>query len=331
MCLKQIVLQNFRNYKMRKFTFDPCVNALIGPNGIGKTSLLEALSVISIGRSFRTHRLKDLIHTDTDQFYIEATFTKHEVEQTLSFRYGTSSKALQHNQTPYNHHAPLLGLLPSIILSNSDRYLIEGAPHERRRFLNVHLAQKDAQYTTHLQRYVQALKQRNALLKQRVVRGIEPFEEVMSQSATYIQKARSTCIDNICTHLPEEYTKLIQNSVEEVPSMHYHPSPFHYEEQRAKDMEYQHTRYGPHRDDWTLALNQQPAKTFASEGQKQCLIYSLRLVECQMLEGAFLGIDDFAAHLDNSRQERLIERLHSLHQIFLTSPVPCGLDALVLQ
>ena len=335
MTFERIQLQFFRNYTQQEFCFVPGINPIVGPNGIGKSSLLEALSILSIGRSFRTHKLCDTIHSTADQFILQANFTQDSVEQTISYQYSPKQKRICHNQTPYATHTPLLGLLPSIVLSSHDQYLIEGSPQERRRFLNIHLAQHDPQYTLHLTRYTQALRQRNCLLKQRITRGIEAWESVMAESARYLQKQRSCCIRTLSETLPKEYEKLTGTQLE-VPSLSYTPSLPDYDEQRQKDLEYQYTRYGPHRDDWMLYLNEGPAKVLASEGQKQCLIYALRFTQCRMIEQAFLAIDDFAAHLDRGRQERLLEQLQTFGQVFLTTPVPMealpttGLHSVVL-
>src|SRR5579885_1832498 len=156
-----LVLRNFRNYREAHVQFSPGVNLIHGRNAEGKTNLLEALYFLSTGRSFRTSRLDELILKGERFFFLEAVFIKDGIEQTLKVSFDGTSRHLQLNATVYRGFLHLLGLLPHILYTPEDTDLIRGGPNERRRFLDLHLAQIDPLYVHHWLRYNRAMKQRN--------------------------------------------------------------------------------------------------------------------------------------------------------------------------
>lgn len=315
MKLTHLSLRNFRSFKGAQFAFSEETNLIVGPNGRGKTNLLEAIYLLSTGRSFRTPHLTELIHHSASAFHIEATFEKESVTQTLSFTYDGKTRKLHHNKSSIQN---LLGLLPSIIYAPTDIELISGSPATRRRFFNLHLSQKDPTYASHLVRYHRALKQRNQLLKSRQESTLHIWEAQLASSATYLMDKRL-----------ELTTKLIpNNSLTGNQPIHitYKPSLQsnyleEYQKSRPRELLLGTTLLGPHRDDFTFSLNDRSAKSFSSEGEKRSVIASLKLAEWQLLPTPLLLIDDFATHLDPSRTALLTENLPKT-QLFLTSPTP---------
>lgn len=314
--LKRIKLLHFRNFERREFLFEAGMNHIIGENGMGKTNLLEAICLLSTGRSFRTANLKELIQQGKKSFMVEATFVKDEVEQTLSLYFDGKERKIKHNATPYQGFVHLLGLLPSIVYSPSDLELIEGAPKFRRRFLNLHIAQGDSLYAHHLARYAKALLHRNSLLKKRTTKTIEIWEGELAKSAEYLIQKRGEALTHLSLLIKELYPELCAKN--EIPEIRYQPSPW--KPQLDKELFLGHTLNGPHKDDFHICLNGSPARSFASEGQKRTLIASLKLSETRRLDNPLFAIDDFGSHLDNSRQGLLLKRIEGLQQIFLTSP-----------
>lgn len=314
--LQRIKLLNFRNFQKREFTFQGGVNQILGENGIGKTNLLEAICLLSTGRSFRTAYLEDLIQQGQKSFLVEATFVKDEVEQTLSLSFDGKERLIKHNVTHYKGFMNLLGLLPSIVYSPADLDLIEGAPKCRRRFLNLHIAQSDPLYAHHLSRYAKALVQRNGLLKKRSTKTIEIWENELTKSAEYLIQKRGEALTHLSILIKEIYPELCHK--QEHPKIRYAPSPFTRNLERELFLGY--TLCGPHKDDFHICLNGSCAKSFASEGQKRTLIASLKLSETRRLYNPLFAIDDFGSHLDDSRQELLLSQLGNLGQVFLTSP-----------
>jgi DNA replication and repair protein RecF len=229
-----------------------------------------------------------------------------------------------------------MGLIPTVLHAPEDIFLISGAPSNRRRFINLHIAQTDPLYVHHLLRYHKAMKQRNALLKQKNEEGIQSWEQTMAVSARYLITKRQEAALSLNLFLQDEVKKLSSN-LDEL-KLQYLPS-FAFQEkeeiasllcslwkkQRPKELYLGTTLSGPHRDDVLILLNKQPAKSFSSEGQKKCCVTALRFAEWKRLKSLtpsfpLLSLDDFEVHLDIDRQHYLKNELKNFGQVFLTSP-----------
>jgi DNA replication and repair protein RecF len=326
--LNSLYLRNFRNYKEAEVLFAPGLNVIYGDNAQGKTNILEAIYLIATGRSFRTQHLSELIRSGETFFFLEAQIFKDNVLQTIKLSFDGQDRKLQLDANSYTSFHPLLGILPAVLYTPYDIELITGSPTERRRFLNLHLAQSDPLYVHHLARYWRAMKQRNTLLKEKRSESLECWEIEMAQSAEYIVKMRQEMILDLRLPLALQSQKL--NLKNEAHELQFHPSQGkHYLEQlkktRPREMELGMTLTGPHRDDLSLLIDQKPARLFASEGQKKTAIAALRLAEWERLSKrigapALMGIDDLGLHLDETRQKLLKSALNSLGQVFITTP-----------
>jgi len=191
MILKKLFLHNFRNFDNEKFIFEKR-NIIYGKNAQGKTSILEAIFLLSLGRSFRTSKLTELIKHKKKFFFIEAEIIKDLVTQKISIYFDRNNKKkIKHNHTSIYSFSHLFGIMPTILHSPYDINIISGYPTKRRRFLNIHLAQKDPLYVYHLTRFYRALKQRNTLLQKKLLTNIEIWEDEIAKSASYITYARN--------------------------------------------------------------------------------------------------------------------------------------------
>ncbi len=328
MWLKRLFLHNFRNYENAHVNFAPGINVIEGENGQGKTNLLEAIYLLSTGRSFRTAFLNDLIRHDAPGFFLEAEFERDGIEQTLKISFDGQTRKVQHNATTYANFSNLLGLLPSVLFAPHDVNLISGAPADRRRFINLHIAQSDPLYVHHLLRFGKALKQRNCLLKAGSKDGIEVWEAEMALSALVLVHKRNEAIDKLQKRL-SPLAKELSLEFDEF-QLDYHPSiasdfEGQWAHMRKRELIVGSTQCGPHRDDLQIALHGKKAKSFSSEGQKRSCLAALRFAEWEVLRTRFedkplIGIDDFGVHLDSARSKQLRNRLGSFGQVFLTTP-----------
>jgi len=148
--LRRLYLHHFRNYTQAEFTFSPGVNWICGKNAQGKTNLLEAIYLLSTGRSFRTHILSQLIQKEAGFFYIEAEIEKEGVSQTLKVSFDGETKKVEINATSYSNFSSLLGLLPHVLYAPEDISVVAGTPSHRRKFIDLHLSQIDPLYLHHL-------------------------------------------------------------------------------------------------------------------------------------------------------------------------------------
>ena len=328
MFLKRLLLFNFRNYKETNISLSPGINLIYGKNGAGKTNLLEALYLLSTGRSFRTPHLRELIREQSPHFYIEAHFVKDDIPQTLSIGFNQKSRKIQHNHTFLSNFSHLLGIIPSVLYTPRDSEIIAGPPLERRRFLNIQLSQKNPLYVHHLIRYHRAMKQRNTLLKAKSDKGIKSFETMMATSSTYLMAKRAHLISELKNEVHVFGKNLSKGK--DLFDLFYTPSislkhlthlETLFEKQRAKEKIFGSTLIGPHRDDFLINYHNKEAKSYASEGQKRTCIAALRLAETSLLKKkALFAIDDFGIHLDPHRSEFLFEELKKHPQVLITLP-----------
>lgn len=337
MFLKNLFLRNFRNYASLKIAFSPSLNIICGSNAVGKTNLLEAIYLLSTGRSFRTINLNDLIKHRESFFYLEAEIETKNILQTIKIFYDGKNKKITLNSTEYPSFTSLLGLLPSSLYSVDDLNIIKGKPILRRKFLNLHLAQKDPLYVHHFSRFYKALKQRNYLLKSRKLHLLKPFDIELCKSGSYLTYARKNFIEKLQKPMLTAINKLTKMDIN--PKIKY-ISSFNcindldeinqkYMDEliknQKKDLDFKTTTIGPQRDDFYVFINGKSAKDFASEAQKKLILYSLRFAEWQLLnqedkQKALFLIDDFDAHLDENHKDNIKNALLDFSQTFITMP-----------
>lgn len=334
MQIEKITLSQFRNYTREEVVFSPRLNYIEGNNAEGKSNLLEAIYLLSTGKSFRTTKLHTLVQQGQSGFCLEALFTREGIAQELRVCYHLSppSKQILYNQTSYASFLPLLGIIPCILLAPEDISFIIGSPLERRKFLDLHLSQLDPLYVHHLGRYHKALQQKNLLLKQQKQKDLLPWEQVMALSASYLVKKRIETLlllekdlqqfISIFSETSESFSWRYENSATSIQTEDFLLS---WEKNRKKEFLLGTTLSGPHRDDIGLFLQGQEVKTYCSEGQKRCCMAALRLAEWKRFQHSLgvsplFAVDDFAIHLDEKRQGLLSRSLAMLGQVFLTSP-----------
>ncbi|NDD58628.1 MAG: DNA replication/repair protein RecF [Chlamydiae bacterium] len=343
MWIEKLVLRNFRNYECAEIDLCRGTNMIHGENAQGKTNLLEAFSLLSTGKSFRTIHLADIIRSGASFFHIEALFYKEGVDQTLSLYFDGKTKKIQYNGSLHTTFSSLLGILPSIFIVPEDISIVTGSPASRRHFIDLHIAQKDPLYVYHLGRYMKAMKQRNTLLKQQTTSGIAPWEQIMASASAYLYATREQHIKDLIDKA-RPYLNLLTEGADTL-DIHFErsfppstssedPTAFYflrYQKMRGKELHLKTTLQGPHRDDIHFFIRSKEAKLYASQGQIRSLVTSLYLGQRDLLEESLgtspiVGIDDFGCHLDAKRSAMLIKHTSSLGQIFLTSPTEFSLE-----
>ncbi len=332
MRLQHLYLRNYRNLEEASLSFGPKINLFCGNNAQGKTNLLEAISLISTGRSFRTQHLAELIREGAAFFFIEAQIVRDQVVQIVRLTFDGQVKKVECNRSTYPSFQSLLGLLPSILFAPTDIDLIMGSPAVRRRFLNLHLAQSDPLYFHHLLRFWRAVKQRNTLLRAFSSDGIDCWEHEMAASAAFLFEKRTELLEELNEGLKTSCKELSgeQTEAQFSPSQPVHqPIIDSYlaqlQKNRTREKQFGLTLTGPHRDDFTLLIDQKPARLYASDGQKRTAIAALRLSEWQRLQKQIeacplFGIDDLEVHLDQERQNLFRQSVQKLGQVFITTP-----------
>jgi DNA replication and repair protein RecF len=329
--LAQLKLRHFRNYARLEATFAPGFHLLLGGNAQGKTNLLEAIYLLATLRSFRGVGGAQMIRHGDSGYFVGAqvvSTARHDIRMYWS----SQERRLTLNGTPVRRLADYLGVLRVVVLCTEDLNLVKGPASRRRRFLDLLLSQTRPGYLPLLQRYLQALRARNVLLKARHPdeAAIAGFSRELVEAGEELVRQRHELIPRLSALARLAYRRLARDT--EDLRLDYEPSvrgQFADEliASRPRERVYRSTLVGPHRDELRLLLDQRPAAAFASEGQKRSLAIALKMAQAEYLTGLhgtppLLLIDDVMGELDAARRAGLLPLLERAHQtngqVFMT-------------
>lgn len=328
--VESLFLHQFRKLSHHTYHFAPGVNALLGANARGKTTILEAIYFLMTGKSFRTHRLSDLFALGTHRFDLACDFIKQGSPSRLTVTVEPEVRQVIYHDTRTHTLSALLGLLLGSVMTPDDVHLVKGAPQSRRDFLDLQISETDPLYSWHLARYYRAMRQRNALLKAHRLTTCESWEHEMAQSAAYLYQSRLKATKMLEGYFQALYERL-QDAEERVElslitSEEGEAAAFQqgWARTREREIHLGYTLVGPHKDDLEILLHGKPARVFASEGQKQTLLLALKLAEWRRLydlsiEKPLFLLDDVGLSLDPTRRKRLYKEIASMGQVFLTA------------
>ncbi|MBA3722167.1 MAG: DNA replication/repair protein RecF [Parachlamydiaceae bacterium] len=336
MFLRSLYLHHFRNYEEAYFEFSPSINLICGPNAQGKTTLLEAIHYLMMGRSFRPLLGAELIKHGSHSFYLEAKFSKHGVDQSVKVGFDGKERKIIYNNTALSSIASLIGIIPGVAMAPDDINLIKGSPNIRRQFLDLQIAQIDPLYVHHLTRFTRAMRQRNQLLKAKQPLTIESWEHEMSQSAAYITLQRHLAILDLQTYCQKAYHALtnedeilkigykaiLPDQINLADLRNYNLSQLG--KHRSREMMLGYTLTGPHKDDLSMLIDDKEIRHYGSEGQQRSYVTSIHLAEWMRLKQIgnvppLLMIDDVGLSLDFRRRQNLLDQLTDMGQVFLTA------------
>ncbi len=327
--INSLKLQNFRNYSLEIFEFDPLINIIVGPNGVGKTNLLEAILFLCQGTSYRAKDI-DLINynNETSQIEIEIGNQSRSVRlsrnnlKTKQFTINTKNlKLLSKNNR-----------LPVILFEPNDLTLLSESKENRRKFLDSTITQTTTGYSKILNQYQRTLIQRNKLLKMNsTAEQLFPWNIKLSQLAGQIIKFRLHLVNDINQNIEQIYatisgkkTTLQVNYLSSIPTNNYETNLLKELETNLQiDKLKGHTSFGAHRDDFELILNNHQANKTASRGETRSLVLALKIsqkyiIESALQKKAIFLLDDVFSELDGQRRKFLLKELKG-NQTFITT------------
>lgn len=338
MRVKKLKLKQFRNYDALELTLDPGVNLFFGPNGSGKTNLLEAVHYCALGRSHRTAQDREVIARDREMGACGVTVEKrdgaHDVAVKLLFA-GEKRKQVFLDGKRASRLAGMMGMLQCVIFSPEDLMLVKDGPSVRRRFLDMLLSQLSTQYFLALQSYQQALRQRNALLRQFRTAPVPtasflPWEEAMAQAAAVIIPERRRCCARLAQESQKRYLS-ISGRDGEVFTLSYECCLSQednlrehvlseLDRSRTEDVRRGGTGFGPHREDLALYIQGKDMRLFASQGQMRTAALAMKLSELSVFqqmagEPPVLLLDDVMSELDLNRRTRLLDEIRGVQTL----------------
>lgn len=320
-------LRDFRGYRQLLLTPPPGVTVLVGENGAGKTNLLEAVHLCCLGRSHRTANDREMIRQGQETAAVQLTVSRtdgtHDVGVRL-FENARRRKIVYVNGKTAVRMGELMGHATCVIFSPEDLSLVKDGPQARRRFLDMLLSQQQRAYFYALQAYMNALKQRNALLKLGDFSQLPAWDEQLAAAAAPLARMRrDICVD--LNQRAQVHYFYIGGREEERFALRYHSALADSADPiqdmlrglaacREEDRRRQTTCFGPHRDEVALTLCGEMMKAFASQGQMRTAALSMKLAAFDLLEKAqgeppLLLLDDVLSELDPDRRRRLIARI----------------------
>ncbi|MCX4311182.1 MAG: DNA replication and repair protein RecF [Muribaculaceae bacterium] len=344
MILQRINLNNFKNIPAAALQFSPKINCFLGDNGMGKSNLLDAIYFLSFCKSFTGMPDTMLVRRGEEFTMAEATYLRRGTEEDITAAIAKGKrKSFKRRGKEYQRLSSHIGLLPLVMVSPRDMELINGAGEDRRRFIDMVIAQGDPTYLDQLIRYNRALQQRNTMLREATADTnlFLAVEMSMAASGAYIHKARSRQIEQLTGIFNRYYTAIAPN--EDSVSLEYSSAlndggdlAEMLDASRQRDRILHHTTVGPHRDDIAMSLAGMPVRRAASQGQAKTYTIALRMAQYEFLAQAtgmkpLLLLDDIFDKLDASRVSRIMQLASSptFGQIFITDTNRRHLDAII--
>ncbi|MHB1525865.1 MAG: DNA replication/repair protein RecF [Candidatus Dormibacteria bacterium] len=360
MYISQLRLLNFRIYQQASVDLLPGVNLVLGANGGGKTSLLEAIATLALTRSPRSGAIADFAAWEKDDMGVSATLCDDSGRVSLEFRATRQADGRRWVRTLRKDGQPaaarqVLGKLGVVLFWPEDLLLIKGGPEPRRRMMDVVLSQLSPQYAETAVRYRRGIEHRNAVL-----RGIRegsfgrgdlaPWNEALASHGAELMEARSSYLEQAGPVAAEaaagmgepgevgliyrpglgglspgpkgEFAQLLRGAMAE---------------KELEEIARAQSVVGPHRDDFDVTLGGRPARQFASQGQQRSLVLALKVAEVRRHMGGrgaapVLLLDDVLSELDLGHRTGLIGLLGSgLHveQTLITATEEQGITAAV--
>lgn len=331
MFIDTIKLYKFRNYIEQEINFDKNINIFYGNNAQGKTNIIEAIYLCSIGKSYRTNKDKEVININNSFSKVELNYSKKDREGKIKFEI-SDKKIIYLNDIKAKKMSEVLGNINIVLFNPDDINTFKEGPSKRRRFLDVMISQLRPAYLYYLNMYLKNLEQRNNYLKQIKYENkkedlLEVWETKLADYSEKIYLYRKEFVEKIKEKIVDIHKKITDNK-EEIRIEYI--SDFENKEQSIRLLEKNRkidiikgfTGKGIHRDDLKLYINDKDIEIYGSQGQHRSAILSIKLSELEIIknevdESPILLLDDFMSELDKERREKFLEDVKNT-QIVIT-------------
>ncbi len=349
MLVRALKLTGFRNLVATVVEPGPRFNVISGNNGQGKTNLLEALYAVCTLRSFRTSRLRDLIHIDQEQAYVAARVDTGGLERRYELTINARSRIVRLDDKPVRPIARYFGGFNVVLFAPEDLLVARASPSERRRFLDRAVFTLRPSFLAQAQDYEKVLKNRNLTLRDESLGGakqdelLSVYDQQLAGLAAQVLHARLSYLSAITAPFAEAFESITRSGL---------PAGVDYScagemetegldlaalearllegfvRSRRADLARGVTNLGPHRDVLQFRLAGQMAANFASQGQLRAMILAWKTAEMSLLseeheEAPILLLDDVSSELDPERNEYLFDFLRLReNQCFITTTHP---------
>ena len=348
MKLCKLNLRNFRNYEDLSLTFEPGVNLIVGDNAQGKTNLLEAIGYLGSGKSFRAIKQREMIRFGADFGEIEGEIFSQERQQTLRWVLFDSAKPRQlwRNGAKKKNAGEIAGVLSTVLFCPEDLMVLKTGASSRRRLGDHALCQLRPNYDAALTEYNRILEQKNRILKDRfenpgLLEVLPEYNLRLCQVGALLISYRARFFDSLGKEAAAFHGQFSAGKEEftlEYKTVSTVTDPFapvaelthalldHLESHYRAELESAQCLTGPHKDDFSVALNGIDLKAYGSQGQTRTAAISLKLAQRELMrrelgQQPVLLLDDVLSELDPGRQDFVLNQIHD-GQVFITCCEP---------
>lgn len=348
MNLETLQLRSFRNYAEAEIEFDPGVNLIVGDNAQGKTNLLEAIAYLGSGKSFRAQKTSEMVRFGADFGEIQGQVFAQEREQTLRYLLfpGSRPRQIWRNGARKKSASELSGVLPTVLFCPEDLMILKMGSSQRRRFGDLALCGLRPNYDAALTEYHRILDQKSRILKDRfdnpAIAAILPeYNLRLCQVGALLISYRARFYEGLgksAAKFHSQFSGGVENFRLEYKTVSTVTDPFapvakltedlldHLQRHERAELETAQCLTGPHKDDFTVALNGVDLKSYGSQGQTRTSAISLKLAQRELMarewgEEPVLLLDDVLSELDPGRQDFVLNQIVS-GQVFITCCEP---------
>ena len=329
MFIRNIKLNNFRNYSNECIKLNKGINLFYGDNAQGKTNIIESIYLCSMGKSFRAKKEKELINFNNLNSLIEIDYEKKDRKGNIKYELGENKKIFVNN-IEIKKLSEILGNINVVLFSPEDINIIKDGPSDRRKFLNILISQLRPKYIYSINLFNKILEQRNNYLKNNNINFdlLDIYDEKLAEYSEIIFNYRSEFINKIKEKIKNIHFN-ITNNKEEIKIKYI--SDFINKESfllqlnknREQDIHKGYTNCGLQRDDIYFFINGKKVDIYGSQGQQRTSVLSLKLAELEVIKDEIgeyptLLLDDFMSELDLKRKINLLKNIKNT-QIIITS------------
>ena len=336
MNITKIELLNFRNYNKKIFDNFTNLNIIIGRNGIGKTSIIEAIYLGSLAKSFKTNNEMSIIKENSDFFRIKVHYFDYGPKKNLEIYLDKNGKKTKINSKLQKRLSDFISQYRIIMLSPDELKLIKSSPNTRRNYLNIQISQLNKEYIYYLNNYNNLIKNKNDYLKKLMINGnldtryLDIIDEKIVDLGLKIYNYRKNYIDSINKYIKEIFDKYTKNDglyIKYISDYELNDVDKLLKELkriRKKEINNGMTSFGVHRDDYDFIHNGNDAKEYSSQGLQKLIVLAMKLSEVKIFINDYeiypiLLLDDLFSELDEKNRNNIFKSLDKNIQVFITT------------
>lgn len=332
MYVKKLKLINYRNYENLEIDLGKHVNVFMGDNAQGKTNILEAIYYCGFAKSHRTSKDKELINWNGDISFISVSVAKDRLDKKIDINIlKDGKKVIRVNSIKINKIGELFGTFNVVMFSPEDLKIIKDSPGVRRRFIDMELCQLDSKYYYNLVQYNKVMNERNIVLKNKNLDldMLDIYDMQLANFGSYIIEKRLLYLKSLNKYSEDIHKEI--TSGKEIIEFKYNSTIKNlnniqdefYEtliKNRKRDVDKGITSHGPHRDDFSVYINNVDTKSFGSQGQQRTAVLTMKFASLRIIkeitgEYPVLLLDDVLSELDFNRKRYILKSINDIQTI----------------